>query len=143
MSNFVERLEGLMFEHGLNKKMLAQNVHINATCISHYFLEKHVPTVESLIKIAEYFQCSTDFLLGREEENPNLTFRSCPPFSERLIYLKNTAGVSAQKFYNGIGISKTCYYAWRSGKSKPTLDNVIQIADKLHQRVDYILGRES
>ena len=55
MSEFVERLEELMFEHGLNKKMLAQKAHINATCISHYLLEKRFPTLESLVKLADFF----------------------------------------------------------------------------------------
>ncbi|MDE6411775.1 MAG: helix-turn-helix domain-containing protein [Clostridia bacterium] len=143
MSEFVERLQELMDEQGLNRKMLAKKVGINATCISHYLLEKRIPTVESIVKIADYFQRSTDFLLGREEENTKLTFKPCPSFSERLAYIKEQAGGSAQQFYGDLGISKTCYYAWLRGDRKPTLDNVIQIANKLDRRVDYILGRES
>ena len=143
MSEFVERLEWLMFERGFNKKMLAAQTHINATCISHYFLGKHVPTIESLVKLADFFECSTDFLLGREEEGRKLTFKQCPPFSERIAYLKKRSGGSAQSFYQGLGISKTCYYGWINGTRKPTLDNIIYIADKLELRVDYILGREA
>ena len=143
MSEFVERLEGLMFERGVNKKMLAQEAQINATCISHYLLGKRFPTVESLLKLADYFHRSTDFLLGREEENCNLTFKQCPPFSERLAVLKEEAGGSAQSFYRGLHISKTCYYSWLSGERKPTLDNIITLATNLDCRVDYILGRES
>lgn len=143
MSEFVERLEELMFNRGLNKKMLAQQARINATCISHYLLGKRIPTVESLVKLADFFSRSTDFLLGREEENPNLTFRQCPSFCERIAYLKEQYGGSAQSFYRGLGISKTCYYGWLNGKRNPTLDNVIYLADRLKLRVDYILGRES
>ena len=143
MSEFVERLEELMFEHGLNKKMLAQKAHIHAPRISHYLLEKRFPTLESLVKLADFFQCSTDFLLGREEGNCNITFKQCPPFSERIAFLKKTSGGSAKSFYCGLGISKTCYYGWLNGERKPTVDNVVEIANKLNVRVDYILGRES
>ena len=75
MSEFSERLSGLIFEHGLNRKLLAKNVGINASCITHYLQDKRIPTVKSLILLAEYFNCSTDFLLGREEENKTLTFK--------------------------------------------------------------------
>ena len=143
MSEFVERLEGLMFEYGVNKKMLAQNTQINATCISHYLLGKRFPTLQSLIKLADYFHRSTDFLLGREEENCNLTFKECPPFCRRLADLKEQAGGSAQDFYRRLSVSKTCYYGWLSGERAPTVDNVILIADSLACRVDYVLGRES
>ena len=143
MSEFVERLDGLMFEHGLNRKTLARQAHINATCISHYLLEKRLPTVDSLVKLADYFQCSTDFLLGKEEENLSLTFRQCPPFCERLAFLKEKSGGTAQDFYYSLRISKTCYYAWLRGERKPTLDNIIRIANKLNCRVDFVLGRES
>ena len=143
MSEFVERLEWLMFEHGFNKKMLAEQAHINATCISHYFLGKHIPTVESLVKLADLFGCSTDFILGREEENRQLAFKECPPFSERIAALRKEAGGTAQSFYRRFKISKTCYYGWLSGERKPTLDNIIALADNLDCRVDYILGRES
>ena len=143
MSEFVERLEGLMFESSVNKKMLAQNTQINATCISHYLLGKRFPTLSSLLKLADYFHRSTDFLLGREEEDCNLTFKKCPPFSTQIAYLKEQAGGSAQSFYKRLGVSKTCYYGWLSGERIPTVDNVVAIADSLECRVDYVLGRES
>lgn len=143
MSKFVERLDWLMYERGLNKKMLAEQAHINAGCISHYLLGKRFPTVESLVKLADFFNCSTDFLLGREEENRTLVFKQCPPFCQRIAYLKEQTGMSAQKFYQGFGISKTCYYGWLNGSRKPTVDNIIVLAEKLDYRVDYILGREA
>lgn len=141
MSKFSERLEDLMNDNNLNKKMLAEKVGINATCISHYILDKRIPTVESLIKLADYFKCSTDFLLGREEENDNLTFKKCPPFSERIIFLKKELGYLAKDFYNNDEIAKSTYYNWLNGK-QPTLENIIRLAELLDKRVDYILGRE-
>lgn len=143
MSEFSERLEGLMSERNLNGKTLAQNVGISATCISHYLLDKHIPTVEHLVMLADYFNRSTDFLLGREEENLNLTFKTCPPFSEQIKFLKNFFKRTAYSIYNGTEVSKTCYYGWLSGKRQPTLENIVRLAGIFDCRVDFILGRES
>ena len=142
MSKFSERLEELIIEQNIDKKTFAKNVGINATCISHFILEKHTPTVKSLIKIADYFNCSTDFLLGREEENRNLTFKKCPPFSEQLLVLKEKLNFRPNDIYDGTEIAKSSYYHWLDGK-QPTLDNIIHLADLLDCRVDFILGRES
>lgn len=142
MSSFSERLEDLINEQNINKKTLAKKVGINATCISHYILGKSAPTVASLIKLADYFNCSTDFLLGREEENHNLTFKTCPPFCEQLLFLKENFNFSPDDIYNGTEIAKSSYYNWLDGKL-PSLDNIIRLATLFDCRVDFILGRES
>ena len=141
MSKFGETLLELMTDHNLNRKMLAKNVGINATCISHYILGKRIPTVASLIKFADYFRRSTDFLLGLEEENENLTFKKCPPFCEQIKILEK-AFSSAKEFYETAEIAKSTYYNWLNGK-QPTLDNILHLAKVLDKRVDYILGREN
>ena len=142
MSNFGERLEELIIEQNMDKKTFANKVGINATCISHFILGKHAPTVASLVKIADYFNCSTDFLLGREEENRNLTFKKCPPFCEQLLFLKEKFNYRPDDIYTDTEIAKTSYYNWLDGK-QPTLDNIIRLANLFDCRVDFILGRES
>lgn len=143
MSEFVERLGGLMLEGNLNRKTLAQKLNINAACLTHYLQDRHVPTIEHLIKIADFFQRSTDFLLGREEENLSLTFQPAPPFSERLAFFKAYFHCSSYEIYTKTEISKSSYYDWKSGKRQPTVENVIKLADYFGRRVDFILGRET
>lgn len=142
MSEFVERLDELMFEHNLNRKTLAQKLEISATCLTHYLQDRHIPTVEHLVKIADFFQCSTDFLLGRKEENRLLTFQPCPPFSQRLVFLKEYFACSSYQIYHNTNISKSSYYEWRSGKRQPTIENIVRLANYFDCRVDFVLGRE-
>ncbi len=142
MSEFKERLSELMFDNNLSAKEFASNSGIDEACISFYLQGKSMPSVESLIKIAEYFNCSTDFLLGREEENKSIIFKTCPPFSERLKFLKNYYNCSSYKIYHNTKVAKSSYYDWLSGRRQPMLDNVIRLADLFGCRVDFVLGRE-
>ena len=142
MSEFGERLDELMFEHNLNEKQFAENAGICVSCVSVYLQGKSLPTVESLVKIADYFQCSTDFLLGREEENKELTFKACPPFPEQLLFLKKHFQCSSYNIYNKTKIAKSSYYEWLSGESQPNLDSIIHLAEIFECRIDFILGRE-
>ena len=144
LSKFTEILDYLMFENNLNKKTLAANVNIRATAFTNYFHHRHMPTVEVLLKIADYFNCSTDFLLGFEEENKNLTFKECPAFPEQLKFLIEYFKFhSAHAFYTSANIPKSVYYNWISGSKKPSLDNIIKLAEHFDRRVDFILGRET
>lgn len=143
MSEFAERLNYLLFEQKINAKTFARTVKISESCISDYLQGIHLPTVANLVKIADFFNRSVDFLLGREEENANLTFKPCPPFCERLEFLLQRFDRSSYFIYSGAGIPKSVYYDWKCGKRQPAVENIIKLADLLECRIDYVLGRES
>ena len=143
MSKLSETLDTLIFEKGLTYDNFAKEVDIAACCISAYMHENHMPSVENLVKIADYFNCSTDFLLGFEEENKNLTFKPCPPFSERLKFLKQYYNCKSNYFYTNTGITKSRFFEWQNGTRMPLVDNVVKIAKLFDCRIDFVLGRES
>lgn len=142
MSKFSERLAELISERDLNEKAFAENSGVCASCVSFYLQEKSMPTVESLVKIADYCNCSTDFLLGREEENKSDKFKVCPPFCEQILFLKKHFNCSAYQIYHNTDIAKSCYYDWLSGSRQPNLDNIIRLAEHFDCSIDFILGRE-
>lgn len=143
MSKLSETLSDLISDSGLNLKETAEKIGLHASGLTYYTKGEREPSVETIIKIAEYYNCSVDFLLGREAENKNLTFKPCPPFAEQLKFLKSYFNCSSYRFYNNTKISKTAYYALRRGAQKPTLETIINLADAFDCRVDFILGRES
>ena len=143
MSNLSEILDELIQESNLERKTFAECIGISESRITDYIRNGKFPTVENLIKIADYFHCSTDYLLGKEEEHDNLTFKECPPFSKQIVFLKNKFGGTVKKFLENAKIVRASYFNWASGKYQPSLDNIICLANNLDRRVDYILGRES
>lgn len=143
MSNISETLAELILLNGYTQKTFSEKANITRVCISRYIHHGTSPTIDILIRIADFFNCSTDFLLGREEFNNELSFKKCPPFSERMRDLPKYFNCNAKEFYTKAKIAKSSYFRWKSGERAPKLDNVIQIADELDCRVDFILGRES
>ena len=49
--------------------------------------------------------------------------------------------VSAYKIYTNTNISKARFFEWKSGKRKPSLDNIIKLAEFFDCSVDFVLGR--
>ena len=141
MSNIAERLEELIFESNLNNKMLAKAINISESCITQYIKHGDLPTVENLLKIADYFKCSTDFLLGFEEKQ-NLVFKKCPPFNEQINFLLNYFDRKQSFIYTNTEISRSRFFEWKKGVRFPSLDSVIKLAELFGCRIDFVLGRE-
>lgn len=65
---FGERLHNLREEYNVTQKQLGKYIGISARMISFYESGKHFPRDESiLIKIADFFHVSLDYLLGHSE----------------------------------------------------------------------------
>lgn len=143
MSNISETLEELLIINGYTQKTFAEKANLKEACISRYIHLGTPPALDILIYIADFFNCSTDFLLGREEFKDNLTFKKCPPFSERMRDLPKYFKCSVKEFYEKAKIARSSYFRWKNGERVPKLDNIIRIADEFDCRVDFILGRES
>ena len=65
--NIGNKIKELRAEHNLTQKELADALKVSKACISMIEIGKNDPTANTLLKYADFFQCSTDYLLGRED----------------------------------------------------------------------------
>ncbi len=63
---FENRLKELLQEQEITYAELAKRLSIPKGTISNWFNRKSEPTIGYVIKLADYFQVTTDYLLGRE-----------------------------------------------------------------------------
>ena len=61
---FAKRLKELRLAHGETQKELANAIEVGRTIISEYESGKIVPKQEGLLRIANYFNVSVDYLTG-------------------------------------------------------------------------------
>lgn len=66
MANFTERLRQLRDESGKTQSQIAKELGLTPQAFS-YFVNGREPNYETLGKIADYFQVSVDYLLGRSD----------------------------------------------------------------------------
>lgn len=68
-SNFSERLEELRIEHGIKTRYeLAQKLLIHRNNIAQWYKLNCLPLLDDLLIIANYFNVSIDYLLGRTDD---------------------------------------------------------------------------
>lgn len=143
MSKFVERLKELISEKGKNAKTVGEEIGCGNSTISHYLTGRYLPTVEMAIKLANYFNCTLDFLLGLTDENEVKEFKNCPPFKEQLPILCKKCNTSRYKISKKTGISESVLRYWAQGKTTPSIYNIARIAKELEISIDFVLGREN
>lgn len=65
---FGERIRSLRKEKGITQSELGEQLGIVKSTVSVYETEVYEPNIETLIKMADYFGVTTDYLLGRSDE---------------------------------------------------------------------------
>lgn len=65
---FSERLRELRLEKGLSQDQLAEKTGLSHGCIAMLEVKKRTPTGITLSTLADFFEVSTDYLLGREDD---------------------------------------------------------------------------
>lgn len=92
MPSFSQRLKELRQSKKLSQKALAEAVGMSDTGIQNYELETRTPNADVLVKLADYFGVSVDYLLGRDnywqDADGNIKVKTPPdifnPDTERL-----------------------------------------------------------
>lgn len=63
------RLKELRKKHGISQLKLALDLNMNQNSISRYENMEREADYETLIRFADYFEVSVDYLLGRTDES--------------------------------------------------------------------------
>ncbi|MDE6058890.1 MAG: helix-turn-helix domain-containing protein [Clostridia bacterium] len=142
LSKFGERLSELIFDEGITPTELSKKLGSGNSNISHYIIGRFYPSLQMTLRLADYFQCTTDFLLGIESENYAKRFKPCPPFGTRLLELCKENNITRAELRRRTNIPESVMRYWVRGKTQPSIVNVVKIAEALDRSVDYILGRE-
>jgi len=141
LTNFAERLNELMIENDIKSPELATKLGIHRSTISRYLSGNKIPSVKNVISLANYFNCSTDYLLSLTDENKVKTFKPCPPFNEQLKFLLDYYKITKYQLQKWTQIAESSIYYWQRKKSNPDIDSIIRIAKCLECSVDFVLGR--
>lgn len=65
---FIQRFQELLKETNSTKSKVSAHTNIPLQTICNWFERGSQPTADKIIKIADYFEVSTDYLLGRSDD---------------------------------------------------------------------------
>ena len=67
MNNFSERLKAIRKSRGITQKQLAQDIGASERGIQSYEIGERKPAFDQLIALADFFDVSLDYLVGRSD----------------------------------------------------------------------------
>ena len=143
LSSFADRLSELIFDCKKKVREVAKETGISKTTVYEYLSGQKMPTLCNLVKLADYFNCSTDYLLGLEQEQTEQTFQTRKPFPERFQEVLQYFKITRYRLQEMTGIAESALYYWAKGQKSPNLENILLVCEKLDCRVDFFIGRSN
>ncbi len=98
--------------------------------------------LKTLIRLADYFECSIEYLCGKSHNNSKfVSSKDYPNFGERLLAIMKKSNIRPyQLFDNSKIVPSECYY-WLGG-GEPSLSSLQQLSEYFNVTLDYLVGRQ-
>ena len=141
MSNISERLKEFLILNNLNASSLSKKVDIDRSTISALLRGEHLPSIDTLLKLVIFFNCSADYLLGLTDDYPEKNYRlKDENFGERFRKLLKKSKISQYQLEKKFKISSSLIYRWLHNVSLPTPFYLMKLSQYLEVSVDELLG---
>jgi len=141
LSLFNERLKELMQYKNIKSEKLADAVGVTGSVVRRWTFNDTDLKLSNLLKLADYFNCSIEFLIGRSDKVLDFSPKECPPFYDAAINALNHFDVTVYKVSKETKIKGYHFYIWKKG-SEPKLSSLIELSNYLGCTIDFLLGRE-
>lgn len=143
LSKISERLKELMDEAEINTQALSKEIAVDQSAIARILRAERLPSLPTLVAFADFFHCSTDYLLGLADDFSEKEYKLRPPFSEQLSFLLDHFKVSKYKLEKETKLTEETVNRWHKGMYEPTVESIVRLAKYFDCSTDFILGREN
>lgn len=142
-TEFQNRFKELLQDLNItNKTLAAEKIGITYVTFSKALNYGIVPKIAVLIKLADFFNVSIEYLLAMTDEEYFEKSANPKTFPERLNYLREKKGIpTIYVLADQIHIHRNIIGQWINKNYIPELDNLEIIADFFNVSLDYLLGR--
>ena len=134
---FSDSIKEYLETHSITKKEFAKRANVSARNVCLWINRTNYPNLDSLIKVADFLNCSLDYLLERSDQEKYYPSTKSTTFFIRLNDLIEKEGVHANR------IAKICNFKnskWKKG-TQPKPEILSALADHFNVSVDYLVGR--
>lgn len=143
MYDFQDVLNDLITERGLSLRKLASESKVSAIQYSRY-LKGYYPTIDVAVRIADYFNCTLDYLFGTSDkfEQANKNGYDLSGFITKYQKALEDNNFTHWKFSKAFSFSESSLRHWKYGET-PSIPILLIIAKNLSISMDYLIGRKN
>ena len=137
-----DRIKELRVKHGLTQKDIAALLDVSPSTVGMYEQNRREPDANTLVKISERFNVSTDYLLGTPEKNELSSSSLISGFGMLMRQVREEKGITVEKMAVDLGMPTTLLIGIEAKSVPPSLNAAIKIANYLEVSIDYLLGTD-
>lgn len=140
-SSFQERLTDLVEDCEVDKSKLPNLIGVDYRSMSNALNYGIIPTPRILIRIANYFNVSIKYLLGKGDDEYFNKAKVESDFKTRFEFLCNENGITYYKVSKDLHFDQSYITRWINKNYLPSLELLETISDYFKVSLDYLLGR--
>lgn len=91
------RLRELRMKYGYSQKTVSQKIGVSPSIVSGYESGERTPSTEALLSLAYLYGCSTDYLLGKQNDNSQLVLDVSGLSDKQINAIKNIVEAIKEK----------------------------------------------
>lgn len=138
---FQNRIKQIIDEQEFEKKDFPKFVEVSAAVIIRATKYGIIPSLKSLIKIANKVNISLPYLLGETDNNEFYLSEHPTSFHTRLEQLADENNEKYSTISNKMPFAYNSIYEWIRTGCLPSLDYLKPLAEHFKVSIDYLLGR--
>ena len=145
MSNFNNQLKTLRQEYNLSQQELADKIGISKSSINMYERGEREPGIETVKRIADFFNVDVDYLFGVSDIKKRREFkvtRTNKSIAHNIRHHREQSNLSQKELADLLGIDEAVVADLESSKSTLKKDMLYKICDVLHLIPSNIMPRD-
>ena len=142
-----KRLKILREELRLTQKELAKKLDVASSTIAMYESKKRTPDSHMLKKMADLFDCSVDYLLGRTDNKHNFAIdrnyntqnMKIELDSKKITLRRKQLGLTQKELGSKVNLTEFNISKYERGATKPDIETLFKLAEALNCSIYYLL----
>ena len=130
-----------MSEQGLSVNRLAKAVGCDNQAVARWIKGIYYPRYYILIRLADYFGCSADYVLGLTDDWDLIKTKNPSDFHNSFEKRKNQLHLTDYAVAKRLGIGQSAVSKWRIHGQVPETGTIINLSSFFDCSVEYLLGR--
>ncbi len=135
MDNLGQNLKALRKSRGASQQNMADMLGVSLRTYQFYERGEYEPNIAYLCSLADYFQVSLDYLVGRSER-----VEIAIHLPERLRAQRERAGLSQAEAAERLCLAARAYRNYEDGSQRPDLETLAAMARLFQATTDHLLG---
>ena len=139
--SFQKRFNSILEESDYSRSEIAKLIPLSQSTLSNALTYGIIPSTKTLVKIANFFDISISFLLGKTDTEDFYKSSSPASFLSRFENLCSEKEVTHYKVAADCLFDKSNISRWISKGFLPELEILELLCDYFNVSIDYLLGR--